>query len=83
MEVSGQFDAPADLPLERAPATHWIGGWVCPIAVLDAMDFIYIYFIVFLIFLVLSFIFIYMSLNYKSRDSSVGIALGYGLDDRG
>jgi hypothetical protein len=24
-----------------------------------------------------------MNLNSKSRDSSVGIALGYGLDDRG
>jgi hypothetical protein len=24
-------------PRERAPGTHWIGGWVCPRAVLDAV----------------------------------------------
>jgi hypothetical protein len=24
-------------PRERAPGTHWIGGWVGPIAVLDAV----------------------------------------------
>jgi hypothetical protein len=24
-------------PRERTPGTHWIGGWVCPRAVLDAM----------------------------------------------
>jgi hypothetical protein len=26
---------------------------------------------------------LFVSVQYKSRDSSVGIALGYGLDDRG
>jgi hypothetical protein len=36
MEVSGQLHAPAVLPpRERAPRTHWIGGWVSPRAVLD------------------------------------------------
>jgi hypothetical protein len=24
-------------PTERAPGTHWIGGWMCPRAVLDAV----------------------------------------------
>jgi hypothetical protein len=29
MEVSSQFHDPAALPPgERAPGTHWIGGWV-------------------------------------------------------
>jgi hypothetical protein len=38
MEFSGKFYAPAALPLrERAPGTHWIGGWVGLRAVLDAM----------------------------------------------
>jgi hypothetical protein len=38
MEVSGQLHAPAALPPgERAPGTHWIGGWVGPTAVLDAV----------------------------------------------
>jgi hypothetical protein len=38
MEVSGQLHAPAALPpKERAPGTHWIGGWVGPRAVLDAV----------------------------------------------
>jgi hypothetical protein len=38
MEVSGQLHAPAaSLPRERAPGTYWIGGWVGPRAVLDAM----------------------------------------------
>jgi hypothetical protein len=38
MEVSGQLHAPAALPpRERAPGTHWIGGWVGPRAVLDAV----------------------------------------------
>jgi hypothetical protein len=38
MEVSGQLHAPAALsPKERAPSTHWIGGWVGPRAVLDAV----------------------------------------------
>jgi hypothetical protein len=36
MEVSGQLHAPAALlPMERAPGTNWIGGWVGPRAVLD------------------------------------------------
>jgi hypothetical protein len=30
MEVSGQLHDPAALPHERAPCTHWIGGWVGP-----------------------------------------------------
>jgi hypothetical protein len=38
MEVSGQLHAPAALsPRERAPRTHWIGGWVGPRAVLDTV----------------------------------------------
>jgi hypothetical protein len=38
MEVSGQLHTPAALPpRERAPGTHWIGGWVSPRAVLDAV----------------------------------------------
>jgi hypothetical protein len=38
MDVSGQLHAPAALPPgERAPGTHWIGGWVGPRAVLDAV----------------------------------------------
>jgi hypothetical protein len=34
MEVSGQLHAPR----ERAPGTHWIGGWVGPSVGLDAVD---------------------------------------------
>jgi hypothetical protein len=38
MEVSGQLQALAALPpRERAPDIHWIGGWVGPRAVLDAV----------------------------------------------
>jgi hypothetical protein len=39
MEVSGQLHDPAALPprKERAPDTHWIGGWVGPRAVLEAV----------------------------------------------
>jgi hypothetical protein len=38
MEVSGRLHAPAALPpREGAPGTHWIGGWVDPRAVLDAV----------------------------------------------
>jgi hypothetical protein len=38
MEVSGQLHAPAAFtPRERAPDTHWIGGWVGSRAVLDAV----------------------------------------------
>jgi hypothetical protein len=34
MKVSGQLHAPAAFsPRERAPGTHWIGGWVGPRAV--------------------------------------------------
>jgi hypothetical protein len=37
--VSGQLHAPAALPNgERAPETHWIGGWVDPSAGLDDME---------------------------------------------
>jgi hypothetical protein len=34
MEVSGQLHF---TPSERAPGTRWIGGWVGPRAVLDAV----------------------------------------------
>jgi hypothetical protein len=38
MEVNGQLHAPAALlPEERAPGTHWRGGWVGPRTVLDAV----------------------------------------------
>jgi hypothetical protein len=38
MEVSVQLHAPDRFtPMETAPDTHWIGGWVGPRAVLDAM----------------------------------------------
>jgi hypothetical protein len=38
MEVSGQLHAPGRFtPRERAPAAHWIGGWVGPKAILDAV----------------------------------------------
>jgi hypothetical protein len=38
MEVSVQLHAPAALPAGKEPlVTHWIGGWVGPRAVLDAM----------------------------------------------
>jgi hypothetical protein len=37
MEVSGQLHALAALPQREVPGTHWIGGWVGPKAVLDAM----------------------------------------------
>jgi hypothetical protein len=36
--VSGQLHAPAALPWERAPGTHFIGGWVDPRAGLDDME---------------------------------------------
>jgi hypothetical protein len=36
LEVSGRLHASAALPIgERAPDTHWIGGWVGPEASLD------------------------------------------------
>jgi hypothetical protein len=39
MEVSGQLHAMAALPPgERAPGTHWIGGWVDSSAGLDDME---------------------------------------------
>jgi len=38
MEVSGQLhDSSALPPTERAPGSHWIGGWVGPTALLDAV----------------------------------------------
>jgi hypothetical protein len=37
MEVSGQLHAPAALPPGKAAGTHWIGGWVGPRGVLDAV----------------------------------------------
>jgi hypothetical protein len=38
MDVSGQLHAPATLPPGKALlGTHWIGGWVGPRAVLDAV----------------------------------------------
>jgi hypothetical protein len=38
MEVSGQLHVPAALlPRDRDPGTDWIGGWVGPRAVLDAV----------------------------------------------
>jgi hypothetical protein len=37
--VSDQLHAPATLlPREIVPGTHWVGGWVCSRAVLDAVD---------------------------------------------
>jgi hypothetical protein len=39
MEVSGQLHARAVLPPgERAPNTHWLGGWVGPRAGLDVVE---------------------------------------------
>jgi hypothetical protein len=35
LEVSGQLHTPAALPPGRISGTHWIGGWVDPIAGLD------------------------------------------------
>jgi hypothetical protein len=38
MEVSGQVHFPSRFTAkERAPDTHWIGGWVGPRAVLDVV----------------------------------------------
>jgi hypothetical protein len=37
MEVSGQLHIPVTKTKERAPGTHWIGGWVDPRTVLDAL----------------------------------------------
>jgi hypothetical protein len=38
MEVSDQLHVPATLPPEeRAPDTHWMGGWVGSIAILDVV----------------------------------------------
>jgi len=38
MEMCGQLHAPAALKhRERAPDTHWMGGWVGPRAVQDAV----------------------------------------------
>jgi hypothetical protein len=39
VEVSGELHGPAALsPRERAPGTHWIGGWIVPRAGLDAVS---------------------------------------------
>jgi hypothetical protein len=39
MKMSGQFHAlDALLPQERAPSSHWIGGWVGPRASLDTEE---------------------------------------------
>jgi len=36
--VSGQLHVPAALPPGKVPSgTHWLGGWVNPRAVLDAV----------------------------------------------
>jgi hypothetical protein len=38
MEVSAQLHAPGRFTAEeRAPGTHWIGGWMSPRAVLDVV----------------------------------------------
>jgi hypothetical protein len=38
MEVNGQLHSPTALPpRKRARSTHWIGDWVSPGAVLDAV----------------------------------------------
>jgi hypothetical protein len=40
MKVSGQLHVPVALPhRERAPGTHWIGAWVGPRTVLDAVAY--------------------------------------------
>jgi hypothetical protein len=36
--VSGQLHAPATLPPEKGPGTHFIGGWVDPRAGQDNME---------------------------------------------
>jgi hypothetical protein len=36
--MSGQLHALTALPLERAPGTHWIGGWVSHRASLDDVE---------------------------------------------
>jgi hypothetical protein len=39
LEVSAQLHAPATLPPgERAPGTHWIGGWVGPRTRMDDVE---------------------------------------------
>jgi hypothetical protein len=38
MEVSGHLHDPVVLSPEKLPPdTHWIGGWMCPTAGLDAV----------------------------------------------
>jgi len=37
MEISGQLHAWLLYPREKAPGTHWIGSWVGPTAILDAV----------------------------------------------
>jgi hypothetical protein len=36
--MSGQLHDPVALTPERAPGTHWIGGWVDPNAGLDDLE---------------------------------------------
>jgi hypothetical protein len=36
--VSGRLHVPAALPPGKSPGTHFIGGWVDPIASLDDME---------------------------------------------
>jgi hypothetical protein len=38
VEVSGQLHAPAALPPEKTPRTHWIGGWMDPRSSLDDLE---------------------------------------------
>jgi hypothetical protein len=45
------------------------------------MCLVQIFFFFFFFFLLLLLL-LFIGLDFKSRDSSVGIALGYGLDDR-
>jgi hypothetical protein len=35
--VTGQLHAPAALPQRKSPASHWMGGWMEPIAGLDTV----------------------------------------------
>jgi hypothetical protein len=39
MEVNGQFQYPAVLPLGKNPGTHCIGGWVGPKSGLDVSEY--------------------------------------------
>jgi hypothetical protein len=37
MEMSGQLHPPVALPPGKEPLVHWIGGWMGPRAVVDAV----------------------------------------------